>query len=111
MRRIVFEGQTALGYRIIHEDDILEFSNAFEGDKCIAFYSTEFTESNKTIGHISFRMPNFGNYSSETDCHSYESGKLVTHIVPGPKEVKRSGFAKWISELDSRHETRSVKEA
>lgn len=101
MKRVVFEGQTGVGRRTIHEGDILEFTAVFSGDKCTAFYSTEFTEANKRIGQISFRLERY-QYGSMTDCHSYDSGKLITHILSGPKEVRRSGFGKWISSQERR---------
>lgn len=95
-RRVVYEGYTALGFRTIREGDTVEFSygSAHTG---VAFYSTRFTPQNISDHEITCRLPSYDYGSDPQNCHSWHCSKLVTHIIAGPREVRKSGFGKWVS--------------
>ena len=96
VKRIVFEGQTNLGYRVIHEGDIVEFKlpSFFKGT---AFYSETYTPGSQRDKSVSMRLDDYNYGVDPQNCHTFKTQYLVSHIPSRPKEVKRSGFGKWIA--------------
>lgn len=98
MKRIVFEGETGVGYRTIYEGDIVEFRmNAHTYYKGIAFYSNTYTTPARRVYSISLRLDDYDYGIDPENTHTFNAGSLITHIIAGPKEVRRSGFGKWIA--------------